>query len=137
MTTAKTMEDLAKQFAAHPRFRLAEGMRTFSDRDRIGARIMRVFNDGAPDGSWPDLRDDATAGVLLGELAREVGVVDVSAKLSGANGAPAPCMFGCPRKRASGRKHEQCFPSNESELWDHWRHVVTCRLRAERVDVAQ
>ena len=53
------------------------------------------------------------------------------------DGAPAPCMFGCPRKRASGRKHEQCFPSNESELWDHWRHVVTCRLRAERVDVAQ
>lgn len=53
-------------------------------------------------------------------------------------GEDAPCMFACPAKRKSGRKHHRCFPSDEQRFLEQrdaggrmgveiqWRHVVTC-----------
>jgi hypothetical protein len=71
------MSDLARQLAAHPRFRWAPGM-----LDTRGNRVVGVTADGGPwwllaaeytsggerVASVPDLTDPATAGVLLSWL---------------------------------------------------------------------
>jgi len=58
-------------------------------------------------------------------------------------GKDAPCLWGCPAKRASGRKQVKCFPSDEVSMARKsaaggrmgvdipWRHVVTCYCRTE------
>ena len=59
------------------------------------------------------------------------------------DGQDAPCMFGCPVKRKSGRKHQRCFPSNEQRFNEQrdaggrmgveisWRHIVTCYCKVQ------
>lgn len=60
-------------------------------------------------------------------------------------GKDAPCLWGCPAKRASGRKQIKCFPRDEVSMARKraeggrmgvdipWRHVVTCYCRTEAV----
>lgn len=59
------------------------------------------------------------------------------------DGKAAPCLYGCPAKRASGRKQVKCFPSDELGMARAsasggrmgveipWRHVVNCYCRVE------
>ena len=107
------------------------------DRGRASQRVGRpVFRLTAACGAtFPDTADDPSHG----EGTRRFAVYDSEGGITRPqkDGAPAPCMFGCPRKREAGRKYERCFPSDESEAFKQWRHVVTCRLRVERVEVEQ
>lgn len=52
------------------------------------------------------------------------------------DGKMAPCRFGCPCKRAGGRKEERAFPDDYEEreefcreqksMIGHWRTIITC-----------
>ena len=64
-------EELAERVASHPRWTWREGM-----RDTQGVRVVDLdLWDGSR--AVPDLRDDATAGVLLGILAESGLLTDV------------------------------------------------------------
>jgi hypothetical protein len=85
-----------------------------------------------------DPRRDASAPRKDGRLTFAVFDTDTAlTRPSNGDGKPAPCMFGCPKKKASGRKHMRCFPTDEAEAFKRWRHVVMCAFTVSEVEVLQ
>lgn len=103
-----------------------------------GATIQNVLD---PRPFSTAVKSDRVRLVVYDSEGDEVQRPTVAGYLFARNGAP--CLFGCPKKRASGRQEYKCFPSDEDDLERRrvggermgvdipWRRVVTCYGRWE------
>jgi hypothetical protein len=86
----ETWQETARRLVALDGFEWREGMRVLHDEEALpetGAYLSRYPMGGCylPDGCYPDLTDDATAGVMLGVLAEALPQADPDAMIQALN----------------------------------------------------